>query len=499
MNIKKLETWYTIGMFGWLRQQVHAVFLIVGLAVGILAGCLLVYIMPSTWFTAWSWWIVWMGIVGAAFYKSQRVGVGVVLLVGVMMGYGRGAQELASWVDVSQMPDQTVVLRGVVQEDPGQGSGSDRQLRLRDVQVDGRSYGGTYWVVVSGRGVDMIQRSDAVTVQGTLQAGFGTFAGSMYRATIKTLESGVRFDPMLSVRNTFANTIRGIIPDPEAALGIGYILGQKRALPPDFEDALLTVGLTHVVVASGYNLTILVRLCRRLFIRVSRYTALIASSGLVLAFIGVTGMSPSMSRAGLVAGLSLLAWYYGRTIHPGVLLVVAAAATVVIRPSYAWGDVGWMLSFASFAGVMFLAPLLQAYFYGEKKPGILRQILGETFSAQLVTLPIILVTFGVMSNVALLANVLVLPLVPLAMLLTFAAGVTGCMAPGLSWLVATPAYWLLGYMTWIIVTLAELEWASVKIEVSIWLGLAMMLGILLLMVVLWRRTRLSFREVNLVE
>lgn len=483
----------------WLQGRVHSVLLISGLSTGILIGCLLAYAMPSIWFTAWTWWIVWVFMMAVSFWKSQRIGILILFAVGMMVGYGRGVQELASWVDLSHVAGHEVTLRGVVREDPDQGSGGDRRLRLGDVQINGQRYGGVYWVVVSGKGVGEIQRSDAVMVRGTLQAGFGTFAGSMYRAKLQQLEQGVWFDPMLSVRNVFADKIRAAIPDPEAALGIGYILGQKRALPPDFEEALLAVGLTHVVVASGYNLTILVRLCRRLFVRVSRYMATAVSGGLVLAFIGVTGMSPSMSRAGLVAGLSLMAWYYGRTIHPGVLLVVAAAITVMIQPSYAWGDVGWMLSFASFAGVMFLAPLLQAYFYGDKEPGILRQVLGETFSAQLVTLPIILVTFGVLSNVALLANVLVLPLVPLAMLLTFITGVVGFLLPGLVVLVATPTYWLLGYMTWVITKLSELPWASVEVQVGVWAGLVLAMGIILLMVVLWRRTRLSFREVNLVE
>ncbi len=81
-------------------------------------------------------------------------------------------------------------------------------------------------------------------------------------------------------------------------------------------------------------------------------------------------MSPSMSRAGLVAGLSLLAWYYGRRIHPLVLLPLAMAITVMVQPSYAWGDLGWQLSFAAFAGVLIGAPLIQAYFLATRKSSL---------------------------------------------------------------------------------------------------------------------------------
>ncbi|HCH34673.1 MAG: hypothetical protein UY35_C0007G0019 [Candidatus Saccharibacteria bacterium GW2011_GWC2_48_9] len=485
-------------MRNMLTKRTHPVFIVASLSSGILLGCLLAYAAPSAWLTSWVWWIVWLFWLCVCFWRSLKWAVVVALLVGMMMGYGRGASELASWVNVEQYGGQQVMLRGVVREDPEKGAGSELRLRLDSVSIDGETRGGVYWVTVSGDAAN-IERSDAVSVQGELQEGFGTFAASMFRAQVNTIEKGVRFDPLLGVRNSFADAIHSTIPDPQAALGIGYILGQKRALPLDFEEALLLVGLTHVVVASGYNLTILVRLSRRLFERVSRYTSVMVSGGLIVAFIGITGLSPSMSRAGLVAGLSLVAWYYGRTVHPAILMLVTAALSVLFNPSYLWGDVGWMLSFAAFAGVMFLAPLLQAYFYGEQKPGIFRQILGETFSAQLVTLPIILVAFGVMSNVALVANVLVLPLVPLAMLLTFFAGLATLISPIFGEYASIPAYWLLSYMKTIIEYFAELPWTSTKAEASIATATAMYAVMLLLIVVLKRSTGLSFRRVNLVE
>jgi competence protein ComEC len=486
-------------MIHWLTRQIHSVYLIAGLATGVLIGCLAAYFEPSTWFTAWSWWLVWLFWILVCFWKARRWSVIILICIGVMIGYGRGATEIASWVDLGSVTNTETLLSGVVREDPEPGSGSEVRLRLDSVTLNNASYGGVYWVTVAGADAELIQRSDRVIVRGDIQSGFGTFAATMFRAQLVELQKQARFDPLLEVRNVFAGAIRSTMPDPEAALGIGYILGQKRALPPEFEEALLVVGLTHVVVASGYNLTILVRLSRRLFEKISRYMAVMFSGGLIVAFIGVTGMSPSMSRAGLVAGLSLVAWYYGRTIHPAVLLVVTAAISVLVQPSYLWGDVGWMLSFASFAGVMFLAPLLQAYFYGEQKPGVIRQVLGETFSAQLVTLPIVLLAFGVISNVALLANVLVLPLVPLAMLLTFVAGVAGIVMPALAGFVALPAYWLLSYMTWVIELLANLPWASAKIQIDLLMVIAMYGALCLLVIYLRRRTGFSFRRVNLVE
>ena len=142
-----------------------------------------------------------------------------------------------------------------------------------------------------------------------------------------------------------------------------------------------TCALPIFIVASGYNLTILVRLARRLFAKISKYLATLVSCSLVLGFIAMTGASPSMVRAGLVTGLSLLAWYVGRKFHPVVLLGIVSAITVLCNPSYAWGDMGWMLSFAAFAGVIIVAPVMTAYFFSADKVPAIIQILLETLAA----------------------------------------------------------------------------------------------------------------------
>jgi competence protein ComEC len=277
------------------------------------------------------------------------------------------------------------------------------------------------------------------------------------------------------------------------------LVGQKKTLPADLAEALQIVGLTHVVVASGYNLTILVRLARRIFMKVSKYFATLMAGAMIASFIAITGASPSMARAGLVASLSLAAWYYGRKFHPLVLLSLAIGVTVLMNPSYAWGDVGWQLSFAAFGGVMILAPLLQRYFFGESKPGIVRQILGETISALICTAPILIAAFEQLSNVAIIANLLVLPLVPLAMLLTFIAGIGVLLFTGISQVIGMPATWLLEYMINVAKYLANLPWATTKLELS-WIWVTILYLIIVgVCLYLWRATHYNLRDANLVE
>jgi competence protein ComEC len=321
----------------------------------------------------------------------------------------------------------------------------------------------------------------------------------MYEAQVRDVVRPQPGDQAREVRDWFAGGVQTAIPQPQASLGLGFLVGQKRALPADLAEALVIAGLTHIVVASGYNLTILVRLARRVFMKISKYTAALAASLMIGGFVAVTGLSPSMSRAALVASLSLAAWYYGRRFHPIVLLSFAAAVTVMVNPAYMAGDLGWQLSFAAFAGVMIFAPLLQRYFFGEKKPGFLRQILGETIAALIVTAPILIGAFGQFSNVAVIANLLVLPLVPLAMLLTFIAGIGAFIAPGLATAIGLPANWLLGYMVQVAEGLSHLSWAQTTVQISQWAVVASYVVIAGVCVYMWRVTKYDLRDANIVE
>lgn len=124
------------------------------------------------------------------------------------------------------------------------------------------------------------------------------------------------------------------------------------------------------------------RFSKRLFERRSKFMVAATSIVLMLGFIGISGASPSMVRAGIVAGLSLLAWYYGRVFHPMLLILYVAAATAYWQPSYEWSDIGWWLSFLAFFGVLIVSPLVMKLLYRDRKPGALWQIIGESIAAR---------------------------------------------------------------------------------------------------------------------
>jgi competence protein ComEC len=481
----------------WLLAPIHTSWLIAIGCTAVFSGVVLARYVPIGAFASIAWLLTGSALALWACLRQQRWVVLLVMVGGSLIGLWRGTLVHTALESYEPLIGKTLTVSGVVDDDADIDRRGNTVVRLKGLLIDGHEVEGSAWVAFDGK--LPIKRSDHITFSGKLNEGFGTFVFAVYQAKIKGVKRPVPGDIALSVRDWFAELVRRGIPEPEASLGIGFLVGQQRSLPAELDMALKIAGLTHIVVASGYNLTILVRLARRLFVRISKYMAALTSGGLIVSFIAITGMSPSMSRAGLVSGLSLIAWYYGRKFHPLVLLPFAVAVTVMLNPSYAWGDVGWQLSFLAFGGVMVLAPLLQAYYFGAKKPGTLRQILGETIAATIMTLPILIYYFGSVSNVGILANLLVLPLVPLAMLLTFIAGIGAVVTPAISELLGVPAYLILYYMTHTAQGFAGLPWALSELTIQSWQVGLMYATITSFMIYMWRKTKLNLRDANLVE
>ncbi len=323
--------------------------------------------------------------------------------------------------------DREVVVRGEVMDDIDVADDGMGRIKLKNLLV--ATGNGTvalpsswFWFSVSGQSLERqpIARGDTVTVSGKLGEGFGPYSGSIYRGRLESVTAREPPDLFLKLRDWFAARVKQGVPETEAALGLGYLLGQKTNLGGRLAELLKVTGLTHIVVASGANLTILTGTLRKATRR-SRLLTLLGSLALVGSFIALVGASSSMVRAGIVSVISLFIWYFGRDIHPGRLLLFVAAITLGLQPRYLL-DLGWQLSMGSFAGIMLLSPILSRFFYGRKTPGAIGGLVIETMSASLMTLPLILQSAGYYSLVSLVANLLVLPVIPFAMLFTLLSG-----------------------------------------------------------------------------
>lgn len=310
-------------------------------------------------------------------------------------------------------------------EDPDLKNNDEISLRGEVEEISNEKFRGKIFVNIKTQ--KKLRRSDRILVKGKISKGFGDFSISLKQG--KLIKIIPESDLVRDLRDSFADGIRKFIPSPEVDLGLGYLLGQKNSLPEQLTKALTITALTHIVVASGYNLTVLASAAQRLLNQFSRKIALFLALLLVFGFVLIVGFTPSMMRAGMVSAIGLFLWYFGRRSHAYFLIILVAAITVIISPANLL-NLGWQLSFASFFGVLIMSPLLQEYFFeNSQKLNAAFKLFFETFSAQIITLPLIIFNFGAVSIVSIIANMLVLPFVPIAMLFVFLTGVFALFSP----------------------------------------------------------------------
>jgi competence protein ComEC len=362
------------------------------------------------------------------------------LLAGFLLGWWRGGYlQISNKIYPGYYYKKVEVTARAV-EDSVYGNRSQITFTTEDAVLDQKPLPGK--IKVSGFGEPMVYRHDLVRIKGKMYPSRGGKQASISYAQIKVIARAS--SPIDNFRRNFVAGMQNALPEPAASFAIGLLVGQRSLLTEELLAVLTISGLTHIVAVSGYNLTIIVRAVTKALKKLSKFQVLAVSLVLIYLFLLVTGFSPSIVRASIVSLLGLTAWYFGRQFKPLLLILLAAFITGFYNPYYIWGDIGWYLSFLAFFGVLILAPLITARL--KIKLPLIGDIVVESLSAQLMTLPLVVFIFGKISLIGLVANVVIVPMVPLAMLLSFFAGLAGMVSPVFAGWIALPARAILDIM-----------------------------------------------------
>ncbi|TSC74158.1 MAG: Uncharacterized protein G01um101444_372 [Parcubacteria group bacterium Gr01-1014_44] len=275
------------------------------------------------------------------------------------------------------------------------------------------------------------------------------------------------FRKIFGFKNSFEEAVGLAIAEPQAAFVNGILLGSRQDIPKDLKEDFATTGVAHILAISGYNITLvsLVVMWFLLFF-FRRKTAFWFSVLAIILFTILTGASASVIRSALMGGLVLLANNSGRIYNPKNSLTLAAFLMVLVNPMILRYDVGFQLSFFATTGILYVAPLLSPYF--KKIPN--RFNFKETFlmslSAQLMVLPLLLFYFHNFSLVALPANLIILPFIPLAMALGFFTGLGGLIWSKLGLIIGALAWLVSSFILVVVKFFANLPLASFPISFS---------------------------------
>lgn len=404
-----------------LRASIHQSYFVVAFSVGVIVGTIVGIVFHINYFSS----AVWCAVVAVSlilvYLKPKLVFMVIALMAGMVVVFWRISGELVGEEYIRGFYDQTVVVRGVVDGDPeaDEDVTKFKLSRLEFGENERHATAGSLYVSINMN--EEISRGDLIELSGKMTNGFGTYAGYLHRPRIKKWVRPEPGDLVLRIRNWFSERIRRQLKGPEVKLGLSYLLGMRAGLSDELNEKLRAVGLIHIVVASGAHLSILVEFARKIFGRISRF----AGAGIAILFVGVfmsmVGWTPSILRAGIMTMLGLLAWYVGRKFEPWRIILIVMAITLLINPMFIM-NLGWLMSFASYGGIMILGPRLTKYYYGTRKPGFIGSTIMTTLCATVMTLPITLYYYGQLSLISVFANLLILPTLPFAMGLVFMTG-----------------------------------------------------------------------------
>ena len=299
-------------------------------------------------------------------------------------------------------------------------------------------------------------------------------------------------DYALNVRKYLSNNIQHEVTDQSASsLALGFLLGEKTNMPEKLSRELRAAGLAHVVVASGFALSTLIGFAKKYLQHISRFAILVGSLLLIFCFLTIAGFTPSLLRAGLASALSLFAWYYGRRFHPVRSLLYVAALSFLISP-LRFFNVAWQLSFSSYAGIILIYPLLAKFFYSDKSPGYVATIVLVSIAAQLACLPLSFYYFGSFAVLGVLSNIVVTPLIPIVMLLSFIVALGVRLFP-----ITFVLNQLLNFQLFAIRSVGDLPWATLNLESGHPQTLALYAVVILLVLYLKWRTKHDYRPLRL--
>ncbi len=341
--------------------------------------------------------------------------------------------------------------------------GYDQRLLVTTTKFNDYFYGD--WVVVEGK-IKHPKNFSGFDYENYLKR-FGVYALMSYPGKFLVLKNSRQNwfkEQLLKIKYAFSRRVNKFLEEPKSSLLLGILIGARKTLPNEVVENFNATGTSHIIAISGFNITIIISALAFLARIFGRRTSFWLSLFIIIGFVVLSGASASVIRAAIMGALLLVSFNIGRMYAITPALVFTAALMLLFNPRILFWDISFQLSFIATMGIIYLLPLLEKLTPKWQEGFGLKGIILATLSATFVTLPFILFYFGRLSLVALLANILILPFVPWAMLFGFLI-VLPFVSPGFSLL----AGWLLEYILKVTEYLASLPFAEMRVEISKWI------------------------------
>lgn len=404
----------------------------------------------------------WIGLtflcVAGLFFVRSKLGYILIAILFCVLGIWRFSYFVQTQhPTTNKYHGQKVEAIGTVVGEPSWDEWRNYVFYIDNVSINSQSINGLVRVKTIGGAV---KEGQVVSVKAKIKPSLGRADSLMSYAQVYVI-SRTQSLPIV-IKTQFINGLNTAFGEQIGAFFAGILIGSRSGLDKTLQDALNNIGLSHMVAVSGYNLTILVGFMQKRLLKKWKWGGLALSLWAIVFFVVISGASPSIVRAGIMSSVFLLANYYGKKLNVTACLSITAAVMILINPDNLISDIGWQLSFLSLLGITILSPRISALL--PSKPKLLNDILSVTLAAQVATLGLVAYKFGRVSLIAPLANLIIMPIIPVLMAIGVVCGLLGILIPLNIYALTLPIRYAITQLFSFINYLANIPGASVSIQ-----------------------------------
>ncbi|MCY4073315.1 MAG: ComEC/Rec2 family competence protein [Chloroflexi bacterium] len=282
---------------------------------------------------------------------------------------------------------------------------------------------------------------------------------------------------LIRIKQALHGNINRALPEPQAGLLAGILLGDERGISPELERDFRRVGASHIIAISGFNMVVISAIVMRVVGSVmgrDKAPAALVALLFIAVYSLMVGAGGGILRAALMSGLLVIGQQLRRNTFVPTSLAFATLCLSMLDPNTLL-DIGFQLSFFAVLGLgLFADPLsrlLRRWLERRFRPAtaeLLQAALNEplvvSIAAQLATLPLIVLYFGRLSLVTLPVNILIVPVQAAVLVLGLLAGGVSLIAPA----VGTVAFWVvMVFLSWsigVVRGFAQFDFADIAVN-----------------------------------
>lgn len=302
------------------------------------------------------------------------------------------------------------------------------------------------------------------------------------------------YSMVLTIKDKLRESIYQNISPPQSIILGAIILGDKSNLSSELKQNLNRAGVRHITAISGMHVAIMTTILMIFMISIGfwRQQAFYLTLIIIALFVVMTGFQPSAIRAAIMSSFLLLAQHVGRIGDASRAVILSATLMLAINPFLLKFDVGFQLSFAAIMGIIYFGPIIRNWLNTISDFMKLKSVFIMSISAFIFTAPILIYNFGQISLIGILANLLIVPLLPLVMIGGFVFALAGIIWPLLGQIFSWPVWLLLTYITKTTEWLASFPLAALNLQNVHWIWIWLVYFILIF--VTWKlRQRIKFK------